>query len=162
MLRIFNDLKPFFEDCYKPLHVRKYAKITKISPPTASKLLKYYTKENLLVINKEKGYHEYKANRESKILKSLSRIYWEQKLQTLTKSINESFLAPSIILFGSLSKLEVTKDSDIDIAIIGKRMTKFDPPNRLFGRELQIFEFKDKKEINATFLPNLEKGHEMG
>lgn len=49
MLKIINDLTPFFEDCYREISVREYARIMSISPPTASKLLSYYCSEKLLV-----------------------------------------------------------------------------------------------------------------
>ena len=48
MLKIINDLRPFFEDCYRRVNVREYAKIMHISPPTASKILDSYHHENLL------------------------------------------------------------------------------------------------------------------
>ena len=48
MLKIINDLSPFFEDCYRRINVREYAKIMNISPPTASKLLNEYNQEGIL------------------------------------------------------------------------------------------------------------------
>ena len=48
MLKIFNELKPFFEDVYREISVREYAKLTKVSPPTASTILKKYEKDNNL------------------------------------------------------------------------------------------------------------------
>ena len=89
MLNIFNNLKPFFEDCYRELGVREYSRIVGISPPTASKLLKEYEKEGLVNKRKERGFLLFRANRESNVLKSLSRIYWEQKLRPLIEFINE-------------------------------------------------------------------------
>ena len=48
MLNIINDLDCFFEDCYRRVNVREYARIKGISPPTASKILTNYQKEGLL------------------------------------------------------------------------------------------------------------------
>ena len=57
MLTIFNNLKPFFEDNYRRISVREYARIIKISPPSASKLLNNLEKEGLLT--KEKKNYTY-------------------------------------------------------------------------------------------------------
>ena len=48
MLEIFNKLKPFFEDNYKRISVREYARMQNISPPNASQLLNNLEKEGLL------------------------------------------------------------------------------------------------------------------
>ncbi len=45
MLKIFNDLKPFFEDNYGRIHVRGYAALVKVSPPTASGMLKKFVQQ---------------------------------------------------------------------------------------------------------------------
>ena len=48
MLKIIYILKPFFEDNYRRINVREYARLQKISPPTASKILEQMHKEKLL------------------------------------------------------------------------------------------------------------------
>ena len=53
MLKIINNLKPFFEDCYRRINIREYSRLMKISPPTASKLLYKFNKEGLLLIEKD-------------------------------------------------------------------------------------------------------------
>ena len=145
MLNIFNNLKPFFEDCYRELGVREYSRIVGISPPTASKLLKEYEKEGLVNKRKERGFLLFRANRESNVLKSLSRIYWEQKLRPLIEFINEELYNSPIVLFGSLTKLEVNENSDIDLVVFTKikkevDLRKFEDKYR---REIQIFKFEN-------------------
>ena len=56
MLKIFNDLEPFIEECYKEIGVREYSRIIKISAPTASKILKNFESEGLLKKRLDKGY----------------------------------------------------------------------------------------------------------
>src|SRR3989338_7557771 len=80
MLEIFNRLAPFFEDSYRRINVREYARICKISPPSASKYLDLFHKEGLLNQEKEKNYIHYYANRENKVFIVISRIYWLEKL----------------------------------------------------------------------------------
>jgi len=139
MLKIFYNLTPFFEDCYRRINVREYAKIVKISPPTASKVLDEYYKEGLLKKEKYKNYILYNASR-NKFFVDLSRIYWRNKLKVIIDEISDYSINPIIILFGSISKAEVKKDSDIDIALISKGK-KIDLTKNKLGRSVQLFQF---------------------
>src|SRR3989344_7924349 len=103
MLKIINDLKPFFENCYARISVRQYARLMKITPPTASALLKYYEKEGILLKQKDRNYIMFYANRDSKLFISLSLIYWQYRLQDLIKFIENKTVNPAIVLFGSLT-----------------------------------------------------------
>ena len=124
MLKILNNLAPFFDDCYRRISVREYAKLTGISPPTASKLLISYHKEGLLVKEEDRNYLFFQVNRESKLMKGLSRVYWNEKLKDLINVIEEELFPDALVLFGSLSKLETKKESDIDILVITKSKKK--------------------------------------
>ncbi|MFH1332614.1 MAG: nucleotidyltransferase domain-containing protein [archaeon] len=115
MLEIFNNLEPFFEENYRDLGVREYARLVKISPPTASKILGHFKKEGLLLCQEERRYLLYRANRENKVLIELSKAFWLVKLKDLAEYLKEEFNYTKIILFGSLVKLEATKNSDIDL-----------------------------------------------
>src|SRR3989338_4959977 len=98
MLKIFNNLKPFFEDCYRRYSVREYARSFKISPPTASKILKKFNKEGLLKVTKENNYLFFWANKENKVFLTLSRIYWGYKLNEFIEYANKILVNPAIIL----------------------------------------------------------------
>src|SRR3989338_7078368 len=98
MLKIFNDLAFFFEDCYRRISVREYAKIMKISPPTASKMLFELKKENILLSEEDKNYIFFYANKESKLFVDISRIYWSMKLKELVDFLNKNLTNPTIIL----------------------------------------------------------------
>jgi len=164
MLRILNNLKPFFEDCYRRINVREYARITKISPPTASKLLENYRKQGLLKKQEDRLYFFYYADKDSKILIDLSRIYWQYRLDHLLKHVEEGFLNPVIILFGSLSKAEVKSDSDIDLAIISPttKNINIDKYEKELKRKIQLFTFKDIKDIKSKeLLNNVLNGYKM-
>src|SRR3989344_3787543 len=119
MLKLFNDLKAFFEDNYRRINIREYARIQGISPPTASRLLEEYRKHSLLKKEEDRNYFYYFANRESSLFIDLSRIYHKHMLEKsgILGYLESVLLNPVVILFGSLSKAEAKKDSDIDIAI---------------------------------------------
>ncbi len=160
MLNIINNLTPFFEDCYKRVNVREYAKLIKVSPPTASKILMEYRKEGLLKKQEERNYFFFFANTENKLFIDLSRIYWRNRLKELAESIEKVAVTPLIILFGSLSKGETTSDSDIDIAIISnKKEITLKNFEKDLKRNIQIFWFDSFNKINEELKNNILNGY---
>lgn len=161
MLKIINDLTPFFEDCYRRVNVREYAKLIHVTPPTASKMLAYYTNEGLLLKTTYKNYILFYANKSSRIFIDLSRIYWHQKLKELIEYLEKQLVSPAIVLFGSLSKAEVKKDSDIDLAIFAneRKLNIKDFEDKL-KRNIQIYWFKSLIKIkNKELANNIANGY---
>ena len=161
MLKIFNNLSPFIEDCYREIGIREYSRITKITPPTASKILKNFESEGLLKKREDKRHLLFRANKQSEILKDLSRLYWKQILKQIFDYINIEFHDPTIILFGSLSKLETRKDSDIDLVIITnlKKGINLEKYEKVFHKNIQIFMFKSLWDINKELKMNILNGY---
>lgn len=145
MLKIFNSLSIFFEDSYREVNVREYARLLDISPPTASSLLKKYAKENLLKFKQDRIYLLYRANRENKLFIDLLNAYYRQKLSNLVEFLSQEFNYKSIILFGSISKGEANIDSDIDIFIDSN------------SKEINLNSFEKilKRKIELHFKPKL-------
>ena len=161
MLNIINNIKPFIEDCYRRINVREYSRLIKISPPTASKILFELSKEGLLLIEKDRNYIFYYANKNNKIFVNLSRIYWNLRLDNLVDFLNKNLTNPAIILFGSLSKAETKNDSDIDIGIIGhkKELDIKNFENNL-KRKIQLFFFSSIEDIkNKELMNNIINGY---
>ena len=119
MLKNFNGLDPFFTNNYRRINIREYARIKKISPPSASNLLNNLEKEGLLVKEIEKNYIYYSANKNNKIFIELSRIYWLIVFKKIgfIDYLERELITPLTILFGSFSKAEIEDNSDIDLAI---------------------------------------------
>jgi len=160
MLEIINELSPFFEDCYRRINVREYAKLIKKSPPTASSILNKYHKLGLLEKQQDRIYLFFYANKNNKDLIDLSKIYWRHKLNKLILKIKENTINPTIILFGSLSKAEVTQASDVDIAIISnKKDINIKQIELELSRKIELFWFKSLKEINNELLINIINGY---
>jgi|SRR3989344_2280377 len=161
MLRIFNDLEPFFTDSYRRLGIREYARIAKISPPSASTLLNGLYKEGLLIREEDKKYILFAANRENDIFVNLSIIYWSIQIKKsgLIDNLKKDLFNPVIILFGSFSKAEIKEDSDIDIALFNAPERKLHPVNTILvehklKHKLQIFHFKSRESVNNKELLN--------
>ena len=162
MLKILNDLSPFFEDCYRRINVREYARIRKISPPTASKLLEHYRKEGMLKREEDRQFLYYFADKGSSVFSDLSRIYWNEHLGELSKGLSIKFLSPVIILFGSLSKAEAKKDSDVDIAVFAPSEKKINLKEfeKKLKRNVQLFMFKGREYVkNKELLNNILNGY---
>lgn len=159
MLEIFDNLAPFFEDCYRRISVREYARIRNISPPTASDYLREMHKLSLLTEQKERVYIFYSANRESEEFIDLSRLYWKHALNKsgLANYLVSNLYDPALILFGSMSKAEVNQKSDIDIAAFSRLMLKsedFSEFEKKLHRKLHFFHFKSVKDIKNMNLQN--------
>ena len=160
MLDIINNLAPFIEDCYLELGVREYAKTIRVSPPTASKILKELEKEGLLKKRPERKYLLFSANRNSEILRDLSKIYWREKLKELIDYINSELYPNTILFFGSLTKLEAKKDSDIDVLVITKikKQLDFSKYIKMYKRNIQLFNFPSFDKINEELKNNMLNG----
>ena len=158
MLRIINKLEPFLKDNYRRINVREYARLVKISPPSASKFLSEFNKEGLLKQEVERNYIFYSANQRSKLFIRLARIYWEDQFNRvgLIESINKELLNPTVILFGSFSKAEIKDNSDIDIAIFthSKKKLDFKAFEKRLKRSIQVFIFKNKEDVKSKELLN--------
>ena len=155
MLEIINELESFFEDCYRKISVREYAKLMKISPPTASTQLNWHEKEGLLIKSSDRNYLFFRANIQSNDFIDLSRIYWRKELRDLINHADKKMITSTIILFGSLSKAEVKIDSDVDIAIFGtKKEIDFSAFEKKLKRKIEIFWFKSINEIRNKELAN--------
>jgi len=79
MLKIINDLVLFFKDHSRKINVREYARLMKISPPTASKLLEDYRKEGLLLKEEFRNFIFYSANSKNADFKDLEKIFLRKK-----------------------------------------------------------------------------------
>ncbi len=155
MLKIINDLQPFFEDCYRRINVREYARIIGVSPPTASKLLSHYWRERLLVPSRFKNYILFYANKSSPDFIDLSRMYWRGKLQPFLENMGKEVPAAVIVLFGSLAKGEAKADSDVDIAVFGaKKQVDVSLFEKKLKRSLQLFWYCSLKDVKSPGLAN--------
>jgi predicted nucleotidyltransferase len=155
MLKIINDLKLYFEDCYRRINIREYARLMGISPPTASKLLSYYVSKGILIKTKYKKYILFYPNNQNKLFVDLSRIYWAERLRELIEYLEKKLINPTIILFGSLSKGEAKLDSDIDLAIFAyKKELDLENFEKKLKRKIRIHWFKSLKEIKNKELAN--------
>lgn len=159
MLEKMNILRLFFEDPVREFNVREVARELKISPATASKMLKGLAKDGLLKERKQRTFKFYSADIDSESYRDLKVYYNIKKIREsgLIEAINRFYLKPTILLFGSAADGLDTKDSDIDVIIIAERTDMLQDREvyeKKLGRGLQIFIVKNIKELRNEHLIN--------
>ncbi len=174
MLEIIDRLAVFFEDCYREVSVREYARNIGVSPPTASKLLNGFVSEGILLRREDRGFLLFRIDSESRVALGLSRIYWEGRLKNLVIFLRDELRFDSVVLFGSLGKLEATKSSDVDLvvfcrskkALVGHDSGEPDVDLKKFerklGREVQIFRFENLENVSEELRLNIVNGCVLG
>ncbi len=159
MFEELNTLKPFFDEPNKEFSVREIGRILKIAPATASKMLKEFSKENILKERKERRFNFYKANLEERLYNDIKVFYTIRKIKEsgLMDSINRFYLKPIIILFGSAAYGLDTETSDLDFLIVSentKKIENLDKFEKILKRRIQLFIVKDIKDLKNDHLIN--------
>jgi len=122
------------------------------------KMLREFEKNKIVSSKRERNLVLYKARLDSSIYLDLKRFYNIRLLRNsgLIEHLNDVFLYPVIILFGSFAKGDNDKQSDIDICIISKEkkevnLKKFE--NKI-KHKIQIFNYIDINYIKNEHLKN--------
>lgn len=152
-------LKIYFENSLDEFSVRDIARLVELSPSTVSKVIKKYNGLGVLKIREYKNILLSSANKENDLFKDMKKFYNIQKLKKsgLIDELNKFYHNPTIILFGSFSRGEDVKTSDIDIVVFSEikkdfqNMAKFE---KKLGKELQIFCFNQVSSVKNTGLLN--------
>lgn len=150
----YKILKLFFED---PLpkgigfQLREISRRAKIAPTSVKKYLNELENEKLIIKGKHRihGYPIYHANRNNDYFKFLKRLDIIQDIKELglMDYIKDKCMPDVIVLFGSASKGEDVKDSDLDLFVQSKEK-KLD---------LNKYEKYLYRKINIFFNDNLNK-----
>jgi len=157
MLKIFNELKPFFNNTYREISVREFAKEIKVTPPTASTILKKYEQEKILKKREFKRNLLFRANKENDLFENLAKIFWKTLLRGELENLHKKAAYKQIILFGSIAKAENTNKSDIDLFInIPKKQINTRTIEKKLKREIQLH-FKEEL-ANKNLKNNIQKG----
>jgi predicted nucleotidyltransferase len=84
------------------------------------------------------------------------------RLKEVVEYIENKTVNPTIILFGSLSKAEVTPESDIDIAIISsKKNISLEDYEKKLKRKIQVFWFDNLSKIPKELKNNILNGYSL-
>jgi len=156
-----NVLSKIFEDPQKRHYIRELAREAKVNPNSVLNAIKELEKEDLVKKEVKKHITEISANLNSplfiakKRLFNLTEIYKSKIIDFLVENYNPK----AIILFGSYSRGEDVKKSDIDIAIVTDKqeiisMEKFE---KILNRKIHLSLIEYKKISDELYI-NLING----
>ena len=146
------------------LNQRQIANIIKVSPPAVMKALPELEKENLIKLKQDKETRRWsiELNREYHKVMQLKRVdNLKQIYQSgLADFLEKEFAGATIILFGSYSRGDDIINSDIDIAVIGRRDKHIDiiPYEKWLDRKININFYDSFKSIHKHLKENLCNG----
>lgn len=167
MFENLDNLKPFFEAPHNRFHLRELAKLLNLSPSTVDKKLENFLKLRILKVKQEKIYKMYSAEPENPLFKQYKISYNILKLikSGLLDFLNDKFLHPTIIVFGSYAKGEDIKKSDIDLFILSeiKKEINLNQYEKFLDRRIQLFlmnkkEFERAKQKTPELINNILNG----
>jgi len=156
-------LRLFFIKAGAQLNQRQIANLLDVSAPAVLKAMPTLEKENLVKLkqNKEKRW-EIELNRDSQRVLALKRA---DNLKLIYESgladyLEKEFAGATIILFGSYSRGEDLINSDIDIAIVGRKDKKINIADyeKKLEREININFYSSFKDISKELKENIFNG----
>lgn len=144
------------------LSQREIAKMLKVSPTAVANSLKDLKKENLITIEKTKTINFVSLNRdenktfELKRIENLKNIY----ISGFSDYLENMLPGSTIMLFGSYSRGEDTENSDIDIAVIGRKDKMLDLENfeKVLNRKINVNFYDSWKKIHVHLKNNILNG----
>ena len=136
------------------LNQRQIANISNVSPPAITKALPNLEKEDLIKIKQDKETKRWsiELNRTNHRAMQLKRVdNLEQIYESgLADFLEKEFAGATIILFGSYSRGDDIINSDIDIAVIGRKDKYID---------LKEYEKELERKININFYDSWKRIH---
>jgi len=157
-------LRLLFITVGKSLNQRQIAKALKVSPPAVKKALPKLEKENLAKLNQDKETKRWsiELNRDNPKVMELKRadnlkLIYETGLGNF---LEDEFAGGTIILFGSYSRGEDTINSDIDVAVIGRKekQIKLKKYEKILKRKITLNFYDSFKDIHKNLRENIFNG----
>jgi len=146
------------------LNQRQIANFLEVSPPAVMKALPALEKENVIKIKQDKETKRWsiELNRDNhKVMQSKRTDNLKQVYETgLADFLEKEFAGATIILFGSYSRGEDIINSDIDIAVIGRKDKQINvtPYEKGLERKININFYNSFKDIHKHLKENLCNG----
>jgi len=137
-----------------PLNQRAIAKLLRVSAPAVMKSIPLLEKKALIKVTQDKESRRWsiELNRENLHILQIKRADNLRQVYEcgLFDYLEKEFAGGTVILFGSYSRGEDTVNSDIDIAVIGRKDKLID---------LDGFEKSLERKINLNFYDSLRNIH---
>ena len=154
-------LSYFFDEPYNEVYLRELAKGVRLSIFALKNAVDDLVEEGLLVERREGRLRFLRANMENLFFKRLKIAFSVKKLMDsgIVSYFQESVPAlSSVVLFGSLSKGDDDRRSDVDILVIGQKPERIDVSDfeERLGRRMELTvlrwsEWRKKAEEDRAF-----------
>ena len=157
-------LRLLFVKAGTSLNQRQISKILEVTPPAVMKALPALEKENLIKIQQDKETKRWsiELNRDHHKIMQLKRADNLKQIYEsgLADFLEKEFAGATIILFGSYSRGEDLINSDMDIAVIGRKDKLINTANyeKLLERAININFYDSFKKIHKHLKENLCNG----
>jgi predicted nucleotidyltransferase len=163
-------LSYFFTNPAERIYGRKLAEALKVDPGNLSRKLIEWEKEGLLAAETEGRQKYFYLNKDYPFLFEIKKIHQAEFSlpQLLKKSLSKIKNLQAAYIFGSYGKNTFSRESDIDLLLIGDHGAREArravlPLQKKIGREINIIdfsesEFKRKKKQGDAFLKNIFSG----
>lgn len=161
-------LEVFFDDPMPEggFQLREISRKIDLAPKSVKLYLEEFERENLIT-KKEHRVHKYPvyyANRDNNYFKFLKRLNIIKRIKEfgLLDYLDESCMPDAIVLFGSASKGEDRKDSDIDLYLQCKEkkldLKKYE---KGLSRKINIFFEEDFDKLSDELKKNIINGNKL-
>ncbi len=146
------------------VNARNIAKFLDVSQPAVSKALPHLEAKDFIKIKKDKESKRLsiELNRENHRVMQLKRADNLKQIYDsgLADFLEKEFAGGTIILFGSYSRGDDTVNSDIDIAVIGRKdkIINLEQFEKMLEREIRINFYDSFKDIHKNLKENLFNG----
>ncbi len=152
MFTKINTLVPFLEEPSRKFHLRELSKILKMSPAGTRKVASIMLKFGLISETRERNLRLFQASSDNRMFKEYKKFYTVFKIYDsgLIDFLNSAFLYPVIVLFGSASRGEDFKNSDLDFFILSnqKKEQNLDVFEKKLSRKIQLFVMNQKSLVD--------------
>jgi len=144
------------------LSQREIAKILNVSPTAVANSLKFLKKENMVEIEKTKTINFISFNRNEKRVIELKRVENLRNVYVsgLLDYLETALAGATIILFGSYALGEDSKNSDIDIAVIGRKdkLLNLGEYEKILNRSINVNFYDSWGKIHKDLKNNILNG----
>jgi len=154
-------LTAFFNNPLKEFGLRELSRKVKLAPKSVKNYLKEFIKKKIIIESVRNKSPIYKANRENEKFIFYKKICNQEILKEseVIKYIYDSCLPDMIILFGSFSKGEDIKNSDVDLYVQSKeKKLTLEKYEKMIGRKINIFFSPDLNKLSNELKNNIING----
>ncbi len=157
-------LRLFFFKAGVTLNQRAIARFLKVSQPAIVKAIPGLEKKNLIKTKQDKDSRRWsiELNRDSQKVMQLKRADNLRQIydSALAEYLEDNFPGATLILFGSYSRGDDTLNSDIDLAVIGRKEQhlNLDKFGKMLERKITINFYDSLKSLAKEMKENLCNG----